>query len=54
MNIQIPKWLKWGQSEKSLSPLNQKKVRQRTDQLLKQQEARKEKQEEITPQPPIQ
>jgi len=40
-----PKWLPWGSSEETSHPTNfddRKKVRRRTDQILRQQEYRKE------------
>jgi hypothetical protein len=51
MQIRMPKWLQSTGGEKP-SPASEarKKVRQHTDQLLKQQEAKKEKQKEALPQ----
>jgi len=46
MNVMMPKWLQWRRGENSNSHSESlRKVRQRTDQLLRRQEA-KEKQEE--------
>ena len=48
MNIKLPTWLQWRRRKDSLSHFEmRKKVRLRTDQLLKHQATKKETQEEM-------
>jgi hypothetical protein len=46
--VKMPKWLRWGDAEKSSETKaeNLKKVRQQTDQMMKQQNVQKERRDD--------